>query len=160
MIRPYEVRDAEAVLILNEVNVPAVGPMDRAKLDLLVDESMFVDVIEIDDSIEGALFVLPDGAAYESPNYRWFSARYPQFVYVDRIMLSPATRGMGLGVQLYDRAVAAGRAHEKSHLLAEVNTEPANPRSLRFHEVYGFVEVGRERPYGPDEEVSMLALQF
>ncbi len=41
-------------------------------------------------------------------------------------------------------------------LAAEVNTEPPNPRSLRFHRRFGFIEVARFRPYGPDAEEAML----
>ena len=43
-----------------------------------------------------------------------------------------------------------------SGLAAEVNIEPPNPRSIRFHERFGFVEVGRLRPYDPDEEVALF----
>jgi len=158
VIRRYTEADADQLMALNQANVPEVGPLDRAKLDMLVRESDFIDVVEIDGVVEGALVVMSEGADYPSPNYRWFCKRNPRFTYVDRIMLSPATRGRGYGKQLYDRTVA--HAHESGSPLvcAEVNTEPPNPRSLRFHEVFGFAEVARERPYGPDEEVAMMEL--
>ena len=31
---------------------------------------------------------LREGTPYESPNYRWFSERYPEFVYIDRIVIA------------------------------------------------------------------------
>ena len=158
MIRAYRHGDADDVLALNEANVPEVGPMDRTKLDVLADAAALFAVVELDGSIEGALVVLEEGSSYGSPNYRWFSARHDIFAYVDRVMLSPAVRGMGWGVKLYDAGVGTARRLGKGVLTAEVNTEPPNPRSVRFHQAYGFVEVGRERPYGPQEEVAMFEL--
>ena len=156
LIRRYGPNDAAAVLELNTANVPEVGPMDMVKLESLAAEAFMLEVVEIDGKIEGAIIVLEEGADYSSANYRWFSERHDSFVYVDRIMLSERCRGRGIGRQLYELASSRGQAELKSVLLAEVNTIPENPRSLRFHEVFGFVEIGRERPYGPDEEVSML----
>ena len=158
VIRRFRHSDVDAVLALNAANVPEVGPMDRTKLDLLEDAAALFAVVELDGSIEGALVVLEEGSAYASPNYRWFSDRHDEFAYVDRIMLSPATRGMGWGIKLYDAGVSTARRLGKGVLTAEVNTEPPNPRSVRFHEAFGFVEVGRERPYGPHEEVAMFEL--
>lgn len=158
MIRAYEPGDATELLVLNAANVPEVGPLDRAKLDFLVDEALLVDVLELDGRLEGAIVVLADGGTYGSPNYRWFAHRHPAFAYVDRVMLSPLTRGLGWAVALYERAVAAAVASGKPILAAEVNIEPPNPRSIRFHERFGFVEVGRLRPYDPDEEVALYEL--
>ncbi|MFW2383772.1 MAG: GNAT family N-acetyltransferase [Acidimicrobiales bacterium] len=160
MIRPYHPDDADAVVALNEANVPDVGPMDGVRMDHLIAEAFLFDLVELDGAIEGVLVVMIEGGAYRSPNYRWFSERHPQFIYVDRIMLSPATRGRGFGDELYERVAAAGRAAGKPVMCAEVNTIPPNPRSLRFHERFGFTEVGRERPYGTDEEVAMLEMQL
>jgi len=160
MIRSYTAADADAVLTLNAANVPDVGPIDRDKLALLVAEAAMFEVVELDGEISGALVALTDGARYGSPNYRWFSQRHQHFIYVDRIMLSPATRGQRIGVEIYDRVAAVGRRSNKPVMCAEVNTVPPNPRSLRFHEGFGFTEVGRERPYGTDEEVAMLEMQL
>ncbi len=158
MIRPYTTADRDALLELNAANVPEVGPMDDAKLELFAAEALRFDVIELDGAIEGALVVLGEGASYRSPNYRWFAERHQRFAYIDRVMLSPAIRGKGWGTALYDAAVTTARALGKPVLTAEVNTAPPNPRSVRFHEGFGFVEVGRVRPYGPDEEVAMFEL--
>ncbi len=132
--------------------------MDMAKLEFFVAEAHLFEVVELGGVVEGALVVLTDGTSYGSPNYRWFAQRHRSFIYVDRIMLSPATRGKGLGRELYGRVAAAGRLAGTSVMCAEVNTIPPNPRSLAFHERFGFVEVGRERPYGTDEEVAMFEL--
>ncbi len=160
MIRSYTAADQEALLALNAANVPDVGPMDEDKLALFVAEALRLDVVELDGLIEGALVVLGDRTSYRSPNYRWFAERHERFAYVDRVMLSEATRGQGWGQALYDLAVTTARALGKPVLAAEVNMLPPNPRSVRFHQGFGFVEVGRQRPYGPDEEVAMFELSL
>ena len=163
MIRPYRPADAEAVLAINEANQPEVGPMDAAKLQFFEEVSPHFRVVEIDDGrsseIVGLLIGLTEGqTSYASPNFGWFRDRHPRFAYVDRVALSPSARGQGWGPALYREFEVWARRFDRPVLCAEVNTVPPNPRSTRFHQIYGFVEVARCRPYGPDEEVAMFEL--
>ena len=159
-IRDYSPPDRVEVQALNRANEPAVGPLDDARLMVLTNEALLVRVVRVEAELVGALFVLTEGGSYGSPNYRWFDERHEAFAYVDRIMLAPAARGLGLGPRLYDEASEAARRAGKPVLCAEVNTIPANDRSYRFHELYGFRDVGRQRPYGDDEEVAMFELHL
>ena len=156
MIRRYRPADRAAVLELNEMNLPDVGPMDDAKLDLFVAEAAQISVVEIENAVVGIMVLLGSGSSYQSPNYLWFSERYEDFVYVDRIALAPAARGQGWGPALYEQFEAVTRERGAPVMLAEVNTVPRNDRSLRFHSIAGFDEVARCRPYGGDEQVAML----
>lgn len=158
MIRNYDDRDFEAVLAINEENVPEVGLMDADKFRLLLREAGLVQVIDVEGIVSGMMIILEEGGSYRSPNYTYFCDQYESFAYVDRIALMPAARGGGWGPKLYDNAQQWGRDAGKSHFVCEVNTVPENPRSLRFHEIYGFKPIERRRPYGPDEEVVMLAM--
>jgi predicted GNAT superfamily acetyltransferase len=156
MIRPYEAADRSAVLALNKANEPEVGPLNDAKLDLLIDEALSFLVVDVDGQVVGIMILLGPGGTYSSPNYRWFSERYENFVYVDRIALAESVRGQGWGPTLYARFEALARERGVATMAAEVNTVPLNERSLRFHDIAGFDEVGRCKPYGGDEEVAML----
>ena len=89
----------------------------------------------------GFILCLTEGTTYESPNYLWFSARYPSFAYCDRIAIAPEARGRGLGEQLY-RAAFKHFTGQRETLLCEVNLAPPNPGSLRLHERLGFRAVG------------------
>ena len=82
-----------------------------------------------------------EGLGYESLNYRWLSERYDRFAYIDRIAVAEAARGRRIGEALYTAAIEAF-AGNRPVLLAEVNLEPPNPGSLRFHKRLGFREVG------------------
>jgi predicted GNAT superfamily acetyltransferase len=156
MIRMYQASDFDAVMRVNAANVPEVGEMDAAKLELLLDEAGLVQVVEIDGEVHGLMFILVEGGSYGSANYAYFCERHPSFAYVDRIALADGARGKGWGPKLYESAEQWAKDNAKPFLVAEVNTVPNNPRSIRFHEIFGFTEVDRCNPYGPDEEVAMF----
>lgn len=161
MIRDRIDADRSALLELNAANVPEVGTMDEAKLDYFAEASPYFKVVEVDGAVAGFLIGLTEANTdYPSKNYGWFIERYERFAYVDRIAIGEAARGQGWGPALYNDFRAWADANDRLLLLAEVNTEPPNPRSLRFHQIFGFDEVGRFRPYGPDEEVAMLAFDL
>lgn len=158
LVRDYRAADGPAILALNQANQPEVGPMDEAKLAWFADHAPFFKVVERASSVCGFLIGLTDAEeGYPSPNYRWFAERYDRFAYVDRVALSPANRGQGIGPMLYFEFASWATAAGKPTLCAEVNTVPENPRSLRFHDIFGFGGVGRCQPYGGEEEVAMLA---
>jgi predicted GNAT superfamily acetyltransferase len=153
-IRDLTRDDLTRCLVLNNDAVPAVSETDVPKLRSLLDESLVSLVAESDEEIAGFCINFGPGAAYSSVNYRWFCERYDDFAYLDRIVVAPAARNLGVGAALY--AAVEARVQPAPWLLCEVNLRPRNEGSLRFHERLGFVEVGQqETPYGV--LVSMLA---
>lgn len=156
LIRDYAPADAQAVLAVNAANVPEVGPMDEAKLALFVEIAPFFKVVEVGGVVVGIMVGLSEQSInYPSPNYRWFNERHGSFAYVDRIALVENGRGQGWGQRLYGEFEQWARDTSRPWLCAEVNTEPDNPASHRFHLAFGFDDVAHLRPYGPDEEVAM-----
>ena len=157
MIRAYESTDAAQVLRLNEACEPEVGPLDQVKLDALVEWAPFFRVVESDERVVAFLIGLADGAPYDSPNYGWFAKRHSSFAYVDRVAIEESQRGAGWGPALYRELEAWAREEGKQLLCAEVNTEPPNPRSLRFHDLFGFDMVDQFEPKGtPDYRVGLM----
>ena len=117
----------------------------------IVDLSTFALVAEIDDEIAGFCLVLAAAADYRSVIYRWFSERYDDFVYLDRVAFPPAHQGRGMGRAIYTEVerLAAPRRPTATQFTLEVNLRPRNDRSLAFHDRLGFVEVGQqETDYG------------
>ena len=147
--------DLDCVLAINQGGVPGVGALDADKLAHLVDQSCMTLVATVDGPVDeivaGFCLVLGRGADYGSVNYRWFSERYDDFVYLDRVAIAPSFRRRGLGRSIYaevDR-LAVERRPAATDLCLEVNLRPRNDVSLAFHAALGFTEVGqRETDYG------------
>jgi len=157
VIRTYSSDDAEAVLALNEACVPEVGPMDDKKLAEFADWASYFKVVDLDGKIAGLLVGLTEATPYGSPNYGWFVERYSSFAYVDRVAVSESERGDGWGPALYRDFEQWARDNQRPMLCAEVNVEPPNPRSLRFHEIFGFDQLEQFEPTGSaDYRVVML----
>lgn len=150
MIRPLVDDDRPAVLALNQACVPEVGPLERDGLDALLAQSPWSRVVEAEGggSVAGLLIGLVEGADYASPNYRWFSERHDRFAYVDRVALAETARGAGHGPALYRAFEAWAISEDRPVLCAEVNLDPPNERSLRFHQRFGFGQVGEQLAYG------------
>lgn len=151
-----EPNDLGRVLEINVANVPEVGPVDEQRLRYLVGESALPIAVDLDDRLVGFCLVLAPGSDYDSINYRWFMQHCPDSWYLDRVAVDVAFRGRGLGSLLYaevDRRMRRD-APDVSALTLEVNIDPPNEPSLRFHDRLGFVEVGRQVSHGI--EVSLM----
>ena len=160
MIRDYSPSDADQVVALNAACEPEVGPMDEIKLAAFADWAPYFRVVESDDRIVALLIGLDHGAPYGSPNYGWFVDHLDRFAYIDRIAVDESQRGKGWGPALYRDFEQWARDSGLPQLCAEVNVVPPNPRSVRFHEIYGFVQLDEFEPTGsPDYRVVMLAKQ-
>jgi predicted GNAT superfamily acetyltransferase len=74
-------------------------------------------------------------------NYAWFNTKYDEFIYVDRIAVSTGYRDRGIGSLLYKEVVSYSNQYSIP-IVAEVNLNPPNPGSMRFHERFQFEEIG------------------
>lgn len=154
LLRPITHADVADVLALNDANVELLAPLDAARLEQLQSSALRADVIDVDGSFAGFVITFGPGAAYDSPNYLWFSTRYgSHFHYLDRIVLADSFRRLGLASAVYD-VVEADATHVR-RLALEVNVEPPNPGSLAFHAGRGFAEVGRLG--SPGKTVALMA---
>ena len=93
---------------------------------------------------------------YKSLNYAWFNEKYEDFIYVDRIAVSLDQRNKGIGSKIYEEVIVYSQEHE-TPVAAEVNLNPPNPGSLRFHNRFGFEEVGVL--HHKEKSVTMLLLE-
>jgi len=152
--------DLPRLVELNNHNVPAVSPSDldgMAALLAEIDTTVAV-VAETDPSVVlGFALLFRAGADYASENYRWFEARGSDFFYVDRIVVADDAQNAGVGRALYAAIFDAARERGLSEVTCEVNVEPPNPGSMRFHARLGFVEVGRHSTKNGRAVVAMLA---
>ncbi|TFD68373.1 GNAT family N-acetyltransferase [Cryobacterium gelidum] len=159
-IRSLVPDDLPRLLALNNAAVPAVNELDAPALAALAEHSHLAVAVVADGAADVALgfaILFVAGADYESENYRWFSGRSTDFLYVDRIVVADGSRGQGLGQVLYDAIFGAARRELLAEVLCEVNLEPPNPGSLAFHDRLGFTEVGQLSTKGDTVVVSLLA---
>jgi predicted GNAT superfamily acetyltransferase len=162
-VRPLLPSDLDAVLALNNDNIPAVSELDRDELARLAGLSSFPLVVDVDGALGAYCLVLPPGVEYASVNYRWFSRHagdlgYGSFAYLDRIAVAPAARRRGVARALYGHLCDA-LAGSAPVLFCEVNVRPRNGASLALHHGLGFREVGQQDTDG-DKRVSLLALEL
>jgi uncharacterized protein len=148
-------RDFPELLRLNTGAVPHVNHLSAADLARLRAEALACPVAMVDDRIAGFVLVLSERAHYDSPNFRWFQRSYPTFTYVDRVVVAPEFRRMGIGLRLYQEVEAIAR--KRGNIFAcEVNVRPPNPGSTAFHRDFGFVEVGQLDTENGAKRVSLL----
>lgn len=166
-IRELTSADLPAALLLNNANVPAVSPSDEVGFARLLELSELAlaavgdasvgDASVGDETLLGYVLLMRPGADYPSENYRWFQDRGTDFLYVDRILVSDAAQNQGVGAALYSSVFEAALARGAAEVTCEVNVDPPNPGSLRFHARLGFVEVGRQATKGGTIVVALLA---
>ena len=142
MIRDARPADFAAIASLNKESERFVSPMNEARLAQLHAWASYHRVIELASEVAAFLIAFREGAGYDSPNYRWFSERYTSFVYIDRVIVDAAHRSRGLASALYADVFAFARQQGAATVTCEFDVEPPNEVSRRFHQRFGFHEVG------------------
>jgi len=156
-LRHLEDRDLDAVTAINNDGYPVVPITSQDEMRALVDLSCLALVAENDDQeILGFVLAMDPGLGYESENYAFFEKSFENHLYIDRIVLSEQSRGLGLGGQFYQKIFDKARADGRSTVTCEVNLEPPNPGSLRFHRRWGFVDVDTQPTKGGQVVVQLL----
>src|SRR5690606_27238097 len=100
-IRDVREQDLSDVLALNNAAGRSILALTTAELRYFHLHAEYFRVAEVDGHLAGFLIALREGGSYPSPNYRWFAEHYPQFVYIDRIVIANTYRRHGLGRVFY-----------------------------------------------------------
>ena len=163
MTQPIRIRLAKpeelaAIRALNDPEIPHVSQIRRSPFEgPRAQEYLLLAAVRGDRPV-GFLLAMTPEADYDSPNFLWFRERMPDVLYVDRIVVAPAQRGLGLGRRLY-ATLAAAAPKRLVRIGCEVNLEPPNPESLRFHARIGFLEAGRQAFVPGEKEVVYLTCE-
>ena len=140
VLRPITPADHGDVLALNEQNVELLAPLDEERLVQLTSWADTAAVIDVDGVFAGFVLTFVAGSAYDGENFGWFSDRFGDFCYLDRIVIHDDFRRRGLGSQVYD---ALESSCGRPLFALEVNLDPPNEGSLAFHRARDFAEVGQ-----------------
>ena len=136
--------DLPAVLALNQDALDGVGPLDADQLRWILGldgrSLVAVDNRVVENAvIAGFVITIGSGTPYDSINYRWFGERYDDHTYLDRVIIAPDYRRIGLGSRLYDTI----ESDSSGPVTLEVYAVPPNEVSLAFHRGRRYEEVGR-----------------
>jgi predicted GNAT superfamily acetyltransferase len=157
IVRNIVSADVTRVLEINNANTPGVSELTMIELATDLKNSLHALVIDNEHGEVCAFCITFDPNAPDAgTNHQWFAERYKSFVYLDRIAIDSSHQNRGLGALLYQSVEQLMLdSAEHSLLCCEVNLEPPNPGSLRFHQRIGFTEVGQHTPQ-QDYTVSFL----
>jgi hypothetical protein len=131
--------ELSSLLELNNAHATETSWLDETRLKRMMQEARYAFGI-----VPAAAFLMAfdQDADYDSLNFHWFRERYKNFIYIDRIVVSAASRRQGLAGALYTDLFrwAALRGYDLA--VCEVNEIPPNPVSEAFHRKLGFTQVG------------------
>jgi predicted GNAT superfamily acetyltransferase len=142
-IRDIRSADFEAIGRINAESSPGVSLLTSDDLERLTAQAALAWVAVRGKDIAGYLIGLTGASPYDGEEFAWFKKRGRHFVYIDQIALAPSFRGRDIGHLLYAQVERWAVRQLCESMNCEVNLEPPNPRSLAFHQRYGFSEVGR-----------------
>jgi uncharacterized protein len=129
--------DKAAILSLNNAHAKETSPLGETSLAELLDMAFY------GRGATALLIALDQNAPYRNPNFRWFKECRSSFVYIDRIIVAALARGQGVARLLYDDLFGVAQQAGHDRVVCEVNIEPPNPASEKFHLAMGFKEVGQ-----------------
>jgi len=142
IIRDVREHELDLVLALNNAAGPGILPMDAGKLRFFWENADYFRVAEKDGLLAGFLVGVSQDAPHDSPNFLWFRERYPEFLYIDRIVIASTRRGAGVGRVFYGDVQSFSEVRVP-RLAAEVFLERSSHPALLFHGSFGFREVGQ-----------------
>lgn len=156
-IRKAEKKDLSTILSLNQNALPHVSSVEISDIEKFLEVANPFLVIEVDGTIAGFMIVLQKGLDYDSLNYKFFCNNYPDFDYVDRIVISEHFRGKKLGTQLYEYLFEQS---DKKQITCEVNIKPPNVKSMNFHNSLGFKKVAKLLTEKGAKSVAMMVKEL
>ena len=130
----------DGLLRINNLSTRETSMQTRERFDRMISSARVATFIEPSAAF---LLAFAEDDDFDGGHFLWFRSRFDKFLYIDRIVVAADRRRLGLGRCLY--AHLFKQAEELGHksVVCEVNLQPPNPISDRFHAAHGFEEVGR-----------------
>jgi len=142
VVRDVREHELDSVLALNNAAGPAILPLDAARMRHFFETAEYFRVAERDGTLVGFLIGMGSNADHDSRNFKWFRERYPEFFYIDRIVVASRRRGGGVGRAFYADAQSYAELRYPQ-MACEVFLEGVTDPVLLFHGSFGFREIGQ-----------------
>jgi len=154
-IRDIAPDDHRLIVELNAKVVKWTSPMSEGQLQKLIALATYQKVLTANSQVVGFLLAMAQGSLYENDNFRWFDARYKNFLYIDRVVIDSSVVDSGLGTFFYRDVISHADMESFECLVCEYSLNPTNETSMFFHRKMGFQEVGIRRLRNSGKEVSL-----
>lgn len=135
--------DPQLLLELNNAAIPDINRLDITRAEWLVQHVVTPGLARLDAQPAGMIAVLSEDCGYASDYYRWFTDRYENFLYIDRVIVAPWARGRGIARRLYQEIERIAQERRMA-IVADVYSEPPNVPSLNLHRAMGYQEIGTQ----------------
>ena len=143
-VSKVEIDDLSIIRVINDEAIPAVNSVSVEEFVWFHKNSIYFKKVSLDESLAGFLLVLPMNIPYKSLNYTWFSHRYNNFAYIDRIAVKEEFKGSGIGTLLYTD-LEKSLPKEIKMIACEYNIKPLNMISKNFHQKMSYKNVGTHK---------------
>ena len=114
------VKEIELLYEINQQNIPELGSLDSA------------------DHLESLMKI-----SLKTIVLKYFNNKYDKFIYVDRVVVASDFTAKGGGTLMYQDVFNFAKKN-KLTVCCEVNEEPVNEVSLKFHKKLGFIKVSEK----------------
>jgi predicted GNAT superfamily acetyltransferase len=135
--------DLGTLLDINNAAIPDINQLTPLKAQWLIDHLAVPGLALLDGRPAGVVVVLNDRCGYDSDYYRWFTERYENFLYIDRVIVAGWARRQGIAKALYEHVESAAK-ERKLAIVADVYSDPPNTPSLALHRAMDYDEIGTQ----------------
>ena len=150
--------DRDELSLISEINeeaIPAVNTISKKEFIWFYENSIYFKKVTVKKILAGFLLVLPMNIPYKSLNYSWFSKRFNDFAYIDRIAVKEEYKGLGIGTLLYSD-LEQSLPNDIKIIACEYNIKPLNKVSQNFHQKMEYKNVGTQFTENNTKEVSLM----
>lgn len=150
--------DRDELTLINKINeeaIPAVNTVSKKEFIWFYENSIYFKKVTVEKILAGFLLVLPMNIPYKSLNYSWFSKRFKDFAYIDRIAVKEEYKSLGIGTLLYSDLEQSLPKNIKI-IACEYNIKPLNKVSQNFHQKMEYKNVGTQFTENNTKEVSLM----
>lgn len=159
VVRDVLAHELDSILALNNGAGRSIAPLDMADLRRSFAHACHFKLAELDGQIAGFLIALREDDDAADARLDTPRTHFPQFVFIDRVVVAPPYRRHGLGRVFY--AAVTSYAEARVPVLAcEVQLEPRDDAALLFHGSWGFREIAQRTRAASGKRVALLAKEL
>ena len=158
-VRKVNINDLSIIKVINDEAVPAVNAVAEKEFIWFHKNSIYFKKVILDETLAGFLLALPMNIPYKSLNYKWFSVRYNNFAYIDRIAVKKEFKSSGIGTLLYTD-LEKSLPKEIKMIACEYNIKPLNMISENFHQKMAYKNVGTQLTENNTKKVSLMVKEI